>query len=128
MKNKKIEVQLAILILLSLTLYKVNPVYGNELSKEFLVKGRTDGIGRYFEIKNSEYLDVILKSDREIKVVLESAKKTIRIKIEKVNEVSSFVNLTIEGLEPNKTYYKYQNSYKNEVIFTSDDNGVFNWS
>ena len=42
------------------------------------------------------------------------------------DEINSTI-LTIEGLESNKTYFKYDNSYKNEAVFVSDENGTYSW-
>lgn len=86
--------------------------------------GRIEGTGNYFEIKDSQYLNIVLKSSEEIKVVLESIPRTISINIE-ASQIAISTNLTFENLEPNKTYFKYQDSYKNEAVFVSDENGSY---
>lgn len=87
---------------------------------------RIEGTGTYFEIKDSEYLNISLKSVEEIKIVLESIPRMISMDISSSTEFAS-TNLTISGLEPNKTYYKYQDSYKNGAIFESDGKGSYSW-
>src|SRR4030042_5849668 len=100
---------------------------GPKFLEKPIVPGRTEGIGSYFKIEDSEYLNVALKSSEEIKIVLESIPRMISLDIEAASPVNS-INLTIEGLEPNKTYYKYQDSYKNGAVFFSDDNGIYTWT
>ncbi|MGQ9644395.1 MAG: hypothetical protein ACUVT3_11105, partial [Ignavibacterium sp.] len=96
-----------------------------ELPKEILIPGRAEGTGTYFEIKDSEYLNISLKNSQEIKVILESIPRMISLNIESATKDINSTNLMIEGLEPSKTYYKYQDSYKNEAVFVSDENGSY---
>ena len=99
-----------------------------EIPLEPSMPGRIEGTGTYFEIKDSEYLNIILKSTKEIKVVLESMPRMISLDIETALEEISSAVLTLEDLEPNKTYYKYQESYKNDAVFVSDEKGNYSWS
>jgi parallel beta-helix repeat protein len=109
--------------LVGLVLFLISPsVFANEI----VVPGRVEGVGTYFEVKDSEYLNVTLKSSEEIRIVLESIPRMISLNIESSSTDSS-TQLTILGLEPNKNYYKYQDSYKNEAVFVSDANGTFSW-
>jgi len=144
MKTKLIKISLITLVLLGL----VTPTLplsqvGNKVSAsdsetaqeslleplplELSIPGRVEGTGTYFEIKDSEHLNITLKSTEEIRVVLESAPRMISMDISSSTDFIS-TNLTISGLEPNKTYYKYQDSYKNEAVFMSDENGSYSWS
>ena len=97
-----------------------------EIPEFSLIPGRVEGKGKHFEIKDSEYLNVILESSEEINVILESIPKMISLNIES-SSTSISTQLTLSGLEPNKTYFKYQDSYKNEDVFVSDENGSYNW-
>ena len=138
MKSKLIKIPLIILVLLGLlfpnfSLNLTNNLIQAEgeiveelLPEEPLMPGRIEGVGTYFEIKDSEYLNISLKSTEGIKVVLESIPKMISLDIES-SSTTSLTELTIEGLEPNKTYYKYQDSYKNEAVFISDEKGGIGW-
>lgn len=87
--------------------------------------GRIEGSGTSFEIKDSEYLNITLKSSQEIKVILESIPRMISLDIEASPTPSTLLTLT--GLEPNKTYYKYEDSHKNETVFVSDSQGIYSW-
>ena len=97
------------------------------LPGELSIPGEIEEASTYFEIKDSEYLNISLESTEEIKVVLESIPRMVSLDIEAVIDGINFTTLTIEGLELNKTYYKYQDSYKNEAVFISDENGSYNW-
>lgn len=96
-------------------------------SERFSITGRTEGTGTYFEIEDSEYMDISLSSSQEIKVVAESVSRMISLNIESAFPETTISNLTIKGLEPNKIYYKYENSYKNLVVFVSNENGEYSW-
>jgi len=88
--------------------------------------GRTEGTGTSFEVKDSDYLNIKLTSTDEIKIMLESVPRMISLNIEAMTIAST--TLTIAGLESNKIYYKYEDSYKNGVEIFSDENGVYNWT
>ena len=103
-------------------------IANNELiGLESLVLGRREGTGTYFEIKNSEYLNISLQSIKEITILLESVFRTISLNVE-ASTLNSSTILIIEGLEPNKTYHKYEDSYKNEAVFVSDGSGNYSWT
>lgn len=95
------------------------------LSQELKLPGRTQGTGTYFEIKDSQYLNVTLSSTEEIKVILESVPKMISLSLEPSLTASS-TRLTLSGLESNKTYYKFKDSYQNWVSFETID-GTYTW-
>jgi parallel beta-helix repeat protein len=95
---------------------------------EFLmpsIPGRVEGKGKYFQIKDSDYLNISLESSGEIEVVLESIPRMISLDIS--SSIDATTTLTIKGLEPNKTYFKYQDSYKEGAVFVSDENGTISW-
>ena len=41
----------------------------SQLPTELSIHGRLEGIGTYFEIKDSEYLNIALESTEEIKII-----------------------------------------------------------
>ncbi len=94
---------------------------------EPLTFGAIEETGTHFEITDSEYLNVSLQSTEEITVLLESIPKTISLHIEASTSTNSSA-LTIKGLESNKTYYKYTDSYRNEEIITTDAEGKHTFS
>ena len=101
-------------------------VSAQETAMEF--SGRIGGVGTYFEIEDSEYLNIALESTEEIKIILESIPKMISINIDNADNDIDFADLILTGLEPNKTYYKYENSYRNMIVFIADENGIYNWT
>ena len=118
-------------ILLTLTIFFLfaAPVAAEDIDDSLLpgIPGRIQGTGTFFEIKDSKYLNISLQSDKEITVVLESVPKTISLIIE-ASSVSDSAILTFSNLEPNKTYYKYDNSYKNETILISTSSGTYTFT
>lgn len=104
-------------------------VFNFALAQENFLKipGRIEGTGKHFEIKDSQYLNITLESSEEINLILESIPRIISLHISSSTS-ATFTNLIIRNLEPNKTYYKYQNSYKNEIEFVSDENGNYSWT
>jgi parallel beta-helix repeat protein len=95
---------------------------------EFLkipIPGRIEGKGTHFEIKDSDYLNIILESEKEIEVFLESIPRMISLNIASSTEATT--TLTIRGLDPNKKYFKYEDTHKSETEFFTDENGNYSW-
>ena len=89
--------------------------------------GAAEATGTYFEIKDSQYLNVSLTSSAEVKVFLESIPRMISLNIEAVSAETASTTLTLEGLEPNKTYFKYQDSYQSGAVLISNETGIITW-
>jgi parallel beta-helix repeat protein len=102
----------------------VNAQNFNEFFK-IPIPGRIEGRGTHFEIKDSDYLNIILESEKEIEVVLESIPRMISLNIASSTEATT--TLTIRGLDPNKKYFKYEDTHKNETEFFSDERGNYFW-
>jgi len=144
-KIKSIEISLIILVLLGLVIPPIpflsqieNQVSASEtkitqeplpesLPEAFSLPGRIEATGTYFEIKESEYITVTLKSNEEITIALELTPEMISLNIGSSTNSTS-ANLTIGGLIPRETYYKYQDSFENEAVFVSDENGSYTWT
>ena len=90
-----------------------------------LMPGHVEGRGKYFEIKNSPYLNITLESSEEIEIILESIPKSINLRTEPSLKNSTI--LTLRGLEPKKVYYKYQDTYQNGTQIVSDEEGSVSW-
>jgi len=124
MKTKPITI---ILLTLGLFFLMATSILAEDIDDPALILGRTEKTDTFFEIADSRYLNISLQSSEEITVLLESAPKTISLYIETSESIGSTV-LTIGNLGPNKTYYKYEDSYKNEVEFITDENGKYAWT
>jgi len=133
------KTKLTIIALLSLGLFSlmVVPALAEDIEEPPLspeIPGRIEETGTLFEITNSEYLNVSLESTEEITVILESVPKTISLYIQPLESAKSTATavdpatLTISNLEPNKTYYKFENSYKNKVELITDESGGYSWT
>jgi len=116
-------------LLLIFCFFIFTPLFVNAQNfNEFLkipIPGRIEGKGTHFEIKDSDYLNIILESEKEIEVVLESIPRMISLNIASSTEATT--TLTIRGLDPNKKYFKYEDTHKNETEFFTDENGNYNW-
>ncbi|MFQ6049852.1 MAG: hypothetical protein ACE5J0_02310, partial [Candidatus Paceibacterales bacterium] len=136
MKNKLIKIFSITLMLLGLLIPAISlaqvsasgtePIIEPPLL-EFSIPGRMEGTGTYFEIKDNQYLNVSLKSTEEINIILESIPRMISLNIESSSS-APFTELTIEGLASSTTYYQYEDSYKNEAVFISDEKGIYTWT
>jgi len=138
MEAKSIKIALIVLLLSSLVIPQVllGPTSNQALAEEpppeppfdISYPGRIAGTGTFFEITNSESANITLTSTQEVKVVLESIPRMIILIIEAAGEGTDNTVLTLEGLEPNKTYYKYEDDFGGGSAFVSDGNGSHAWT
>lgn len=87
---------------------------------------QVDAVGTYFEITNSEYLNITLTSSETVHIILESVPKTVSFIIERNNTATS-TDLTLSGFEPEATYYRYQDGELQEQ-FTTDAMGHYSYT
>ena len=66
-----------------------------------------DEIGTFFEITNSDYLNVALTSSENVNVNLESIPRVVRYHL-KADCTSTSTQITLTGFEASKTYYRFQ--------------------
>lgn len=95
----------------------------DRLPESLEAPGKVDGSGTYFEIHNSKYLDISIESTAEIKLTLESVPRVVTMIIESAVNVAS-TQLTLGGLLPSTTYYKYEDDFHNLEVFTTDAAGT----
>lgn len=88
--------------------------------------GRVEGTGTHFQLTDSAYLNVTLDSTESIYVFLESVPETVSIQIEPVSTAAQ-TEITLGGLAPSTTYYKYEDNYYNLQTFTTDQQGRFSY-
>jgi parallel beta-helix repeat protein len=86
--------------------------------------GRIDGSGTYFEITQSQYLNISLASSAEVKLTLESVPRVVMIAIESAAGDAS-TQISLGGLLPSTTYYKYEDNLHNLQAFTTDAAGSY---
>jgi nitrous oxidase accessory protein NosD len=96
---------------------------GTEGSTEPTPESFVEGSGTYFEITNSEYLNVALTSSENVHVYLESIPKAVCFFIA-ADCSATTTEIKLTGFEASKTYYKYQdNDFQEE--FTTDETGSY---
>ena len=96
----------------------------------FHIPGTTEGTGTFFQITDSSYLNITLDSTQSIKLNLQSIPEMLTMQIEadpSLNPLPSSTTLTLSNLEPNKTYYLYQDNYHNLEQFITDTNGNYTY-
>lgn len=101
--------------------YDVNLVDPN-LEAELQMPGTVEGTGTYFELTDSNYLNITLESSEPVNLRLESVPEMVVMDINSTEGAAS-TQITLTGFPPSTTYYKYEDDYHNEVIFTTDLNG-----
>jgi parallel beta-helix repeat protein len=92
------------------------------LLEEPQIPGTVEGSGTYFEVNDSNYLNITFESTELVNLVLESVPEMVVMDINAADGATSTA-ITLGGLEPLTTYYKYEDDYHNGVSFTTDDNG-----
>ncbi|MCK4355205.1 right-handed parallel beta-helix repeat-containing protein [Candidatus Parcubacteria bacterium] len=128
-KFKIVLLSFAFLIAIPVIIFAENAFAENPLEEleELQISGKIEGTGTYFEILDSEYLNISIQSTEEITIDLESTPRMISMDVSSSIDFV-FTDLTLSELEPNTTYYKFQNSYKNKAVFVSNKNGGHNWT
>jgi len=91
------------------------------------IPGMTGGEDSHFQITDSDYLDIGLDSTETIGLMLESVPNVITMRLEASASATS-TQLTITGLMPDTVYFKYEDTYRNLVPFTSDGNGTYTYT
>jgi parallel beta-helix repeat protein len=85
-----------------------------------------DATGTYFEVTNSNYLDITLTSSEIVHVHLESVPKVVDIHIEPECTATT-TQITLSGFEASKIYYRYQDGDLTEE-FTTDSTGSYSYT
>jgi len=97
------------------------------VAADTIIPGTIEGEGNYFEITDSEYLNISLESSEPVKIRAESIPEIIMIGLESVSSAKS-TEISLSGLAPSTTYYKYQDDFHNLEIFVSDESGNYTYS
>ncbi len=79
-----------------------------------------EGSGTYFDITNSDYLNISLMSSEMVYMLLESVPKMVSFIIEGDSSATSTI-LSFTGFPPNATYYRYQDGNLTESFTTNSD-------
>ncbi len=89
-----------------------------------MTAGRIVGTGTHFELTNSAYLDITLKSSSSVHLMLESVPEMVVMNLEALEPAAS-TKITLNGLLASTTYYKYEDNFHNAETFTADTEGSY---
>lgn len=84
--------------------------------------GTVEGTGTYFELTDSNYIDITFESTEPVHLRLESVPRMVTMDIEAANDANS-TQITLGGFDPETTYYMYEDDYHNLTELTTDANG-----
>jgi parallel beta-helix repeat protein len=96
----------------------------NVLPEDAWKPGQVEGTGTYFEIADSEYLNIAVESSEVVHLRLESIPEMIVMNIACANDATR-TQLTLSGFEPSVTYYKYEDDYHNGSAIEMDSEGIY---
>ena len=91
---------------------------------ELEMPGVIEGTGSFFEVTDSAYLNITLASTEMLQLMLESVPEMIVVDFEAAAGAASS-EITLCGLRPSTTYYKYEDDYHNLVEIETDQNGSY---
>jgi parallel beta-helix repeat protein len=86
--------------------------------------GTIEGTGTYFEVTDSDYLNITFESSDPVHLILESVPDMVVMEIE-TTAGANFTEIALGGFEPSTTYYKYQDDYHIGEAFTTDEDGSY---
>ncbi len=98
---------------------------GASVEESTAVSDTVNDAGVYFEITGSDYANITIRSSEPVKLQAESIPEMITMMIEPISASALSTQITLSGLNPLTTYYKYQDNYHNLVEFITDENGDF---
>ncbi|HEX2957952.1 MAG TPA: hypothetical protein VHO70_14050 [Chitinispirillaceae bacterium] len=81
------------------------------------------GVGKIFEIKTSDFLNITVESTNDVFGYVQSILHEITINIAKPEPQIQSTTLTVKNLEPQKSYNLVKNG--NSEVMTSDENGSY---
>jgi parallel beta-helix repeat protein len=86
--------------------------------------GRIVNTGTDFELTDSDYLDITLKSSSPVHLMLESVPEMVVMNLE-TSGVATSTKITLGGFLSSTTYYKYEDNFHNAATFTTDTDGNY---
>ncbi|MEA3293909.1 MAG: NosD domain-containing protein [Euryarchaeota archaeon] len=124
--KKQILYFMAVVLLLNLIITGICTAE-KELPDESQKQGHLMANGTYFELNNSQYLNITLYSSNPIELTLKSIPEMVTIRIESITDAVS-TQITLTGFEPLTTYHKYEDDYHNLTSFITDSDGKYSYN
>jgi len=129
-ESKSSGLSLMWVVVVVLAVVFVGPALAQEgppLDEELQMQGTIEGTGTYFEVTDSEYLNIVFQSSEPVHLTLESVPQMVVMHIEAAEGASS-TWITLAGFAPSTTYYKYEDDYHNGVACTTDGSGNYTYA
>jgi len=122
MTHKKLQGTLALVLfqVLAISAAVAEPV------GPFDLPGSAAGSGTVFQVTDSDYLNVTLQSSTSVSLRIQSAASMVVIFVDEAESAGS-TQMTLGGLAPLTTYYKYVDDFHGGVAITSDESGSYTW-
>jgi len=90
------------------------------------IAGRIEGSGKRFELTDSDYLNIVLKSSEPVHLTLESVPEMVVMKL-KASKPAASTRMALSGFLSSTTYYKYEDNYHNAAAFTTNTDGSYTY-
>jgi len=85
------------------------------------------GIGNNFQLTGSDYLNINVSSSEHIELYAQSYPHVITLAIMPSSNAPS-TQLTLAGLAPYHTYYKYEDDFHNLTEFQATESGMYSFT
>jgi parallel beta-helix repeat protein len=115
---------LAGLLVCLLSTAVIGPAQAQAVEEDARPPGALEGTGTYFELPPGDYLGVVVATSEPVCLALQSFPQLVMMQIRSAWGATS-AEVWIGGLAPCTTYYKYEDDYDHETIFTTDVNGAY---
>jgi len=89
--------------------------------------GIAEGIGTFFEVTDSDYVNITLASGEPISLCLESVPEMVVMRIASAEGALS-TQVTLCNLPISTTLYKYEDNYRNGEAFTTGNDGCHTYT
>jgi len=81
----------------------------------------------HFKLNNIKYPDLTINSSNPVNLTFKSVSEMVNMRFNLINDATA-THITLNGLTPLTTYYKYEDDYHNQTVFTTDSNGIYTYT
>jgi len=122
--NKKILKWGVVVVASVAFLVFTNPIFAEESIEPYLIEGysQVSGTGTFFRVNVNDDSVIDIKTQVPVELKIDTSEKMIVIENES-SDIRATTFVTISGLHPLTTYYKYIDSYLNIEEIKTDANG-----
>ena len=98
-----------------------------ELLPDLDSSGYITATSTHFELNNTKYPDLTIDSSNPVNLTLKSEPEMVQLRFDPINS-APVTNITLNGLTPLTTYYKFEDDYHNQVDFITDSSGRYTYT